>query len=434
MPKRILILDDDPDFTSLLTDIYKQSNYETVPITEPKIALKRLQSEPFDMLVTDHRMPGMTGEVLVRELRKTHPGLPVIVVSGFLDNDTIRDLIRDGVGGIFLKPLNVANLLRRTATLLNDADAAGNRLASSDDDTPKHHLPFKFESFPCLSPRTQEFANQLFAKRNFRGTLSIVTPPGTNTPAIINDLAGFETPEPTEYRIIAPTKITPEAIVAEIESCRATTSTPTLVFRNLDLAGADRRRFVVDLAQRKPPFNTLPAVRLVFTFTHTVDELFEKDRIEEGVYMLASATEIKAPALAECTEEIPHIAARILARHCDMAGIRPRLRIHKLAEIWLREREWPGNYEELALHIARAAENAQAGFITRESFARESNEHQWIESTTGITSLETYLARLRDDYIRAAFILCEGDVALTARTLGVPGSAIASHPLATVAK
>ena len=128
-PKRIVLLDDDPDFTGLLTDIFRQSSYVTVSFTDSLAAIKALRSEPFDLLITDHRMPGMTGEVLVRELRKTHAEMPVIVVSGFLDNDTIRELIRDGVGGIFLKPLNVVNLLKRTATLLNQADTAGNRFA-----------------------------------------------------------------------------------------------------------------------------------------------------------------------------------------------------------------------------------------------------------------------------------------------------------------
>lgn len=430
MPKRILILDDDPDFTSLLTDIYRQSNYETVPFTEPKVALARLQSEPFDMLVTDHRMPGMTGEVLVRELRKTHPGLPVVVVSGFLDNDTIRDLIRDGVGGIFLKPLNVANLLKRTATLLNVADVAGNRLVPHGDEDKGHKLPFAFDSFPCVTPRTVEFANQLFAKRTFKGNLSLVTPPGTQTTTIIADLARFEMPEPTEYRIISPENITHEAILAEIGACGAAGNLATLVFRNPDQMSAEKRRIIMELGARKIPFTDLPPVRLLFTFTHPVDELFEKARIEEGLYMLASMTEVRVPSLAECAEEIPLIADEILVRHCDTAGIRPRLRIHKLAQIWMRERPWPGNYEELFVHIIRAAENAQSGLITRESFARECNAHQWAESTTGITSLETYLGRLRDDYVQAAFILCDGDVALTAEALGVPKSMLTTHPLA----
>ncbi len=430
MPKRILILDDDTDFTSLLSDIYRQSNYETIPLTEPKEALKRLQSEPFDLLVTDHRMPGMTGEVLVRELRKTHPGLPVVVVSGFLDNDTIRDLIRDGVGGIFLKPLNVANLLKRTATLLNEADAAGNRLAPYSDEAHGHKMPFKFESFPCVTHRTQEFANQLFAKRTFKGSLSLITPPGTQIAAIIADLVAFEMPEPTEYRIVPPAKITPEYILAEIESCHAAGVTPTLVFHNLDLVSAEKRRVIMELGAKKAPFDTLPPSHLLFTFTHPVDELFEKARIEEGLYILASVTEIRVPSLSECPDEIPVIADEILAKHCDMAGIRPRLRMHKLARIWMRERLWPGNHEELSTHIIRACENAQSGLITRESFARECNEHQWVESTNGITSLETYLGRLRDDYVQAAFILCDGDVALTAEALGIPQSMLETHPLA----
>lgn len=426
--KRILILDDDPDFTCLLTDIFKQSDYEPVPYSEPLVAFERLKTEHFDLLVTDHRMPGMTGEVLVRELRKTHPGLPVIVVSGFLDNDTIRDLIRDGVGGIFLKPLNVQNLLKRTATLLNEADAAGNRFApESEEEQQRHKLPFPFESFPAITPRTADFAAQLYAKRSFKGTLTLIAPPGTQTDAILEDFARFEKDRITT---LFPQDITEENLREAIGKASAEGRQLTLALRNVDRAPTATQELVTDLGARKGAFEMLPAPRIIFTFTTPVDELFEKGRIEEGLYLLASIAELRVPALADCVEEIPIIATRILSRHCAEQGIRPALRIHKLAQLWLKEHPWPGNYEELAIHILRASESPQAGVITRDAFAHESHEHQWVGSPSGITSLETYLRRLKDDHVQAALILCDGDIPLAAETLGVPQMALTTHPLA----
>lgn len=428
MNKRILILDDDPDFTSLMTDIFKQSSYDTVPFLDPKTALAALLSEHFDLLVTDHRMPGMTGEVLVRELRKTQPDLPIVVVSGFLDNDTIRDLIRDGVGGIFLKPLNVVNLLKRTATLLNEADAAGNRLPSENELEQRHRLPFDFESFPCLNERTIEFATQLHAKRAFKGMMSLIAPAGTQLEEIFHDMERFDTGAHGEFKILGHGEMTEKAIL-DILSTDISGKPLTLVFRSPDSAEPSVRKTIVALAAHRAPFHTYPTPRVINTFTRSVDELFEKGRIEEDFYIQASVTEIVIPALGDCEDEIPVLAARILAKHCRETGIRPALRLHKLAHSWLRERPWYGNHEELKRLITRAAESPQAGLVTRESFAHESSEHQWVGSDRGITSLESYLARLHDDYIQAALILCDGDLMLAAEATDVPPESLCTHPL-----
>lgn len=124
MGHRILILDDDADFNSLLTDIFSQAGYDITPEQDPQKALSLIREFQFDLVVTDQRMPGISGKDFLRELKKVQPKTPIIMVSGFLDNETIRELIRDGVGGVFLKPLNVFSLLKRTAKLLEQA--AGN--------------------------------------------------------------------------------------------------------------------------------------------------------------------------------------------------------------------------------------------------------------------------------------------------------------------
>jgi DNA-binding NtrC family response regulator len=111
MPKKLLILDDDSDFNSLLTDIFEQADYEVTSIEDPLVAVEVFQETHFDLVVTDHKMPEMTGTEFMKKIKEIRPSTPVIMVSGYLENDAIRDLISDGVGGVFLKPLNIFSLL-----------------------------------------------------------------------------------------------------------------------------------------------------------------------------------------------------------------------------------------------------------------------------------------------------------------------------------
>ena len=118
MSKKILILDDDVDFNTLLTDVFNQAEYEVISAHDPQEALNLIQEEPVDVIVTDQRMPNLSGVEFFREIRSIHGNLPIIMVSGYLDSDTMRDLINNGVSGIFLKPLNIFSLLKRTSELL----------------------------------------------------------------------------------------------------------------------------------------------------------------------------------------------------------------------------------------------------------------------------------------------------------------------------
>ena len=83
MGNRILIIDDDSTFNNLLTDIFEQAGHEVVSERDPKQALAIAEKDELQLLITDHRMPELTGRELFLQIRKIKPDLPVIIVSGF---------------------------------------------------------------------------------------------------------------------------------------------------------------------------------------------------------------------------------------------------------------------------------------------------------------------------------------------------------------
>ena len=433
MSRRILILDDDQDFTGLLTDIFKQSHYETIPVNDPHKALELLRTETFDLLVTDHRMPGMTGELLVRELRVTHPHLPVIVISGFLDNDTIRSLIREGVGGIFMKPLNIVNLLKRTAMLMDEADQrAGRNPEQAESEQTAPSIPFAFTTFPCRSTKSTEFAYHLTAKASFKGALTLVCPPGTPIRQLLHDLETLDEQRHGKACLITNRNISEDYIRSQLEKCTEEKRPPVLAFQNLDYAARESRELVVHLGKRTGPFEDLPTTpAIVFAFTHPVDELYERGKLDEPLYILASVTELKVPRLTDCPEDIPVLANRFVREYCKANGILPELHIHKNAQGWLREQPWDGNIEELYARVVNAAHLPHGGVITRESFEAAQTEQQWPGGPTAVHVLHEYLTRLREDYIHATLILCEFDTAVAAQSLGVAKGLLDTHPLVT---
>jgi len=79
--KRILVVDDNDSLCGLTCDILRREGYRAVPATSAEEALRAFEKEEFDLLVTDFRMPGMTGIELARAVRGQNPQCPVIVMS-----------------------------------------------------------------------------------------------------------------------------------------------------------------------------------------------------------------------------------------------------------------------------------------------------------------------------------------------------------------
>jgi DNA-binding response OmpR family regulator len=85
----ILLIDDNAIQATIRQTILRRAGYFVIAALDPARALARFQQDEFpaviDAVITDHVMPGMNGAEFVRELRKTHPEMPVMVISGLED-------------------------------------------------------------------------------------------------------------------------------------------------------------------------------------------------------------------------------------------------------------------------------------------------------------------------------------------------------------
>ena len=108
---RILIVDDDPGQRSLLDSFLRSQGFETALADSGERALEMLRSGKFAMMISDVRMPGLTGLETLRRARQEHATLPVLLVTAFTD---IRDAVaamRDGAVNYLAKPIDLDELL-----------------------------------------------------------------------------------------------------------------------------------------------------------------------------------------------------------------------------------------------------------------------------------------------------------------------------------
>jgi DNA-binding NtrC family response regulator len=110
--RRILIVDDDAGQRSLLDSFLTSQGFATLPVASGEAALEALGREEISMMISDVRMPGISGLETLRRARQESASLPVLLVTAYAD---IRDAVvamRDGAVNYLSKPIDLDELLR----------------------------------------------------------------------------------------------------------------------------------------------------------------------------------------------------------------------------------------------------------------------------------------------------------------------------------
>jgi two-component system response regulator PilR (NtrC family) len=104
---QILIVDDNPHMSTLLSDIMDIFDYKTVGARDGEEALKILTEKSFDMVITDLRMPRMGGMDLLHAIKGIFPDLPVVVITGFGTDSSESEAFAAKADGFLAKPFKV---------------------------------------------------------------------------------------------------------------------------------------------------------------------------------------------------------------------------------------------------------------------------------------------------------------------------------------
>lgn len=116
---KLLLVDDEPNILAALRRLLRQDGYRIVAETDARVALTRLESEDFDVIVSDQRMPEMTGVEFLRRAKQVRPHSMRIVLSGYTDLDSVTSAINEGAIYKFLtKPWDDEQLRGHVAAAL----------------------------------------------------------------------------------------------------------------------------------------------------------------------------------------------------------------------------------------------------------------------------------------------------------------------------
>jgi CheY-like chemotaxis protein len=128
---RILLLDDNSMGLAARRSVLEELGHKVVTCGVPLDALELCSKQRFDVVVTDYKMPKMTGTEFITRLRKVHPTMSVILISGFTDTLGLSEA-NTGADVVIQKSSNeVSHLIRSVNRLLRRQKAPAKKPAAS---------------------------------------------------------------------------------------------------------------------------------------------------------------------------------------------------------------------------------------------------------------------------------------------------------------
>ena len=116
MSRKILIVDDNRNMSSLLAEMLEIFDFESIRADDGLEAIDKLDQDTFSLVITDMRMPKMSGLDLLQKIKEKNPNLPVVVISGYALDDEGNSLLSSMADGFLNKPFkmsDIENLLKQ---------------------------------------------------------------------------------------------------------------------------------------------------------------------------------------------------------------------------------------------------------------------------------------------------------------------------------
>ena len=117
---RVLVADDEASVRDLLSKTLALAEYDVDVVPDGRSAVDRLRVLPYDLLITDLKMPGVDGLSVIREARSLKADIPIIIITGFSTEASAIEAVNLGVSGYLTKPFRIPRVLSVAARALGE--------------------------------------------------------------------------------------------------------------------------------------------------------------------------------------------------------------------------------------------------------------------------------------------------------------------------
>ena len=132
MTQHILVVDDEDSARMSVELALTMAGYKVVGTSDSVDAINKIvtasrSANPFDLLITDFKMPHLTGLELIDELQRQQITIPTLIITGFADNELVEELSRRDCADYYEKPLDPRTLIEQVEGIIKKKQPAADR-------------------------------------------------------------------------------------------------------------------------------------------------------------------------------------------------------------------------------------------------------------------------------------------------------------------
>lgn len=174
--RRYLLLDDNQAFAENIAEILRDAGDQATVVTDGAEALAQARTTRFDALLTDMKMPGMSGAAAVHHIRRVDPGIAAVVVTAYPGEGELEAARREGLLAVLPKPVPLQSLIG----LLSTARRDGLIVVAEDDPALSDNLAevLRGRGFSSVTARSVLETEQLSMVEPFAALVDLRMPGG----------------------------------------------------------------------------------------------------------------------------------------------------------------------------------------------------------------------------------------------------------------
>jgi len=443
MPEKILIVDDEVDMLELLKRIIEDKTpYRVATTSDPLDVPKILEETSFDLLVTDLRMPGLSGIELLEGIRQKHDHLPVIVITAYGTIESAVEAMQKGAFSFITKPFKKEEILIGIEKALEFQRLKKENLSLKQALDGQGKYPFLIGSSPVM----EKVLQRILQVAKTAATILVTGESGTGKELAAKTIH-FHSQRKDKNFVAVNCSALPETLI-ESELFGHLKGSFTGAIRDkkglveeadggtlfldeigdLNLIMQTKLLRLLQEGEYKPvgSAKTFTAdVRFITATNHDLIEQVRKKEFREDLFYRINVIQIVMPPLRDRKEDIPLLARHFIDKfnrinQKTIKGIAPE------AMNVMGARDWPGNIRELENVIERGvilslSEMLQVSdlFPADQPTIFNFDLHEDVFQAPFKDAKDQVIANFHAEYIRRVLARFGGNVSLAAKECGL---------------